>query len=711
MANHSRFLNLLTFTIFSATLTCASIVEAQQAARDAQVCGVINTSSGDRLELKEGVSLSHEDFEKVSLMKLKGAEFFPDTKRNCAIKICGFTSYADRPPQISNTSLIGSWSDYADCKIFTAFDTKAPSAIYNDKFNASSVSCGCNKGIANCLFNCFERPIYWNENDCAYLYQETFCRNCYFNSISILKNGGFTTDNTHHIRSVIVRDNCTLTQDITGLNKIWRFQNVSTVFQHNSTRTANNIMSGFLDHPEIFHCSCDGSPPVPLPNNQNHTELFIIYVLAGVAAAMSIASIALAILLRKSKSKSDNGCENGCENDGENGGENGGEKGLENGRENWRENGLQDIDYSQIEKAPLDPKFEIPKSLFQSDSKRLGEGQFGTVVRGKLYIAIKSVKASTEHNSFAALQQEIKIMSLLSAHENVVRFFGFCNEKISIGQLDLIMELCINGSLLVHLREMICPQLKKGLNRVMQLRKRQNALKTVDGYTDEEPLVAANNIEQEHEALELSVFQKFLQWCVEIANGMNYITSKKVVHVDLAARNILLNHTFVAKICDFGLSRKLYLKLYSRSDQENLKLPTRWIAPEILEGKVFSPKSDVWSFGVTAWEIFSLGQTPYGTPGVNLQDLRDEVRLKKVGLATDDVYEKISQCWNWVPDKRPGFEELRDFFRAQKLKTAVPVPVPQQIAVQEEAPPAVPQVNYANMPGDTDDSDSDSAPT
>ena len=97
---------------------------------------------------------------------------------------------------------------------------------------------------------------------------------------------------------------------------------------------------------------------------------------------------------------------------------------------------------------------------------------------------------------------------------------------------------------------------------------------------------------------------------------MEFLSKKNIYHGDLATRNILLDEQLVAKISDFGLSRRLYhdlsrCSLY-KEDTSALKLPMKWLALEVLKhGQVVSSKSDVWSFGILLWELFQLGAEPY----------------------------------------------------------------------------------------------------
>ena len=151
-----------------------------------------------------------------------------------------------------------------------------------------------------------------------------------------------------------------------------------------------------------------------------------------------------------------------------------------------------------------------------------------------------------------------------------------------------------------------------------------------------------------------------LCWAYQIAKGMEYLASQRVMHGDLACRNVLLGDNNVIKICDFGLAKDIY-KTDTYRKKTDGPLPVKWMAIESLQDRIFSTQSDVWSYGIVLWEIFSLGQTPY--PGMVPNELfytrlLDGYRMDRPSFCPNSIYSTMLKCWDGKPEKRPSFTKL-----------------------------------------------------
>ena len=178
-----------------------------------------------------------------------------------------------------------------------------------------------------------------------------------------------------------------------------------------------------------------------------------------------------------------------------------------------------------------------------------------------------------------------------------------------------------------------------------------------------------------------------LKFCVQIAAGMAYLASNRFIHMDLAARNCLVRANNIVKIADFGLvcqlicSRThLILLLQTRRIPEGLdhfkldktlKLPIKWMAIEAMDERKFSEKSDVWSFGITCWEVFSYGLSPYNQiKNLDVQaQVRSGMRLDRPATCPEPFYALLHRCWLTKAAARPSFHDLR----TEIVKIAQPI--------------------------------------
>jgi proto-oncogene tyrosine-protein kinase Met len=142
---------------------------------------------------------------------------------------------------------------------------------------------------------------------------------------------------------------------------------------------------------------------------------------------------------------------------------------------------------------------------------------------------------------------------------------------------------------------------------------------------------------------------------------MDYLSKRRFVHRDLAARNCLLDANLSVKIADFGLSRDIYEKDYYRV-RNVCKIPIKWMSPESIEKHIYNTKTDVWSYGVLVWELFTRGITPYLQINNDFifHHLKQGNRLRKPKYCPKIIYLILLKCWSENPKSRPSFAALSE---------------------------------------------------
>ncbi|CAJ1058791.1 vascular endothelial growth factor receptor kdr-like isoform X1 [Xyrichtys novacula] len=331
-------------------------------------------------------------------------------------------------------------------------------------------------------------------------------------------------------------------------------------------------------------------------------------------------------------------------------------------------------------------KWEFPRDRLRL-GKTLGHGAFGKVVEASAFgidklstcktVAVKMLKGGATSNERKALMSELKILIHIGHHLNVVNLLGACTKPG--GPLMMIVEFCKYGNLSNYLRskreDFIVYKSQDGkvvssgssceLSELMKRRLESVAStgsSASSGFIEDKSYCDSEEEEEESEDLYKRVLtlEDLICYSFQVAKGMEFLASRKCIHRDLAARNILLSENNVVKICDFGLARDIY-KDPDYVRKGDARLPLKWMAPEAIFDKVYTTQSDVWSFGVLMWEIFSLGASPY--PGVQIDEefccrLKEGTRMRAPEYSSSEIYQTMLDCWQGEPQERPTFTEL-----------------------------------------------------
>ncbi|XP_061380545.1 focal adhesion kinase 1 isoform X2 [Danaus plexippus] len=295
--------------------------------------------------------------------------------------------------------------------------------------------------------------------------------------------------------------------------------------------------------------------------------------------------------------------------------------------EDYAEIADDDPDYS----TPAVRDYELVRNQIELTGI-IGEGQFGDVHKGTckvsganhpslrrqlqagrgelvLPVAVKTCKMDADLDTAEKFLEEAYIMQQFS-HPHIISLVGVC----STPPIWIVMELATLGEMRAYLQ--------------------QNAHRL------------------ETCTLVLYIYQ--------LSTALSYLESKKFVHRDIAARNVLVSTPTCVKLADFGLSKMVEDKSYYKASRG--KLPIKWMAPESINFRRFTSASDVWMFGVCMWEILMLGVKPFS--GVKNNDvigkLENGERLALPPRCPPRLYSLMSHCWAYEPSQRPTAHQLKE---------------------------------------------------
>eukprot|EP00049_Salpingoeca_infusionum_P024389 m.15855 g.15855 ORF g.15855 m.15855 type:complete len:865 (+) comp6806_c0_seq1:232-2826(+) len=283
-----------------------------------------------------------------------------------------------------------------------------------------------------------------------------------------------------------------------------------------------------------------------------------------------------------------------------------------------------------IQKTPIKPR-ELDRAWVQPGHAPYVQGGFACIYKGtidatklvdvvvppsafdnkedqRLHVALKTPLKTASEESTKQFLQEAAFMAQIPHHQNIVAFYGVVTAGTP---LFLVMEWCEHSSLNVYLQSQM-------------------------DFAD-------------------TVKLKILQ---DVAGAMMFLHQQSILHCDLAARNVLMDSTFVCKLSDFGMARH-----FSHNAMSEVELPVKWCAPEVLTKRIFLPASDVWSFGILAVEVFTRGAEPWPlktTETVRLMLLCGDSIHPKLPSIDEDIYELLLTTWQEEPSDRLGFDTLYD---------------------------------------------------
>ncbi|XP_068685558.1 fibroblast growth factor receptor 3-like isoform X2 [Montipora foliosa] len=410
----------------------------------------------------------------------------------------------------------------------------------------------------------------------------------------------------------------------------------------------NAIVDGMLGELKVNASSIVGIPPVPVPTTTPPLKTApkpetgkctcsctVFVILTGILAAINIGLTAYIIWLhrrgtgRQKRAYQESSYENATENT----------PSVEMGNVEYvvRPTSPNDVQGGQY--APLNPStrsWEIPRDHVTIE-KIIGKGAFGQVAKAtanglrgmpqKTLVAVKMLKVAAPESDKKDLLSELEVMKTLKPHPHVIKLIGCVTQS---EPFLVLIEYVPYGDLLGYLRK------SRGLN---------------DTYYKDPDVKPQTSLSS----------QQLMKFAWQIADGMKYLSSRSIIHRDLAARNVLVGERETCKVTDFGMARDVQQdNIYEKKTKG--RLPVKWTAYEALMYGTYTTKSDVWSFGVLLYEIFTIGGSPYprmdGRKIANL--LQEGYRMPKPQHVDNELYKIMMSCWLEDPNARPTFLNLKD---------------------------------------------------
>ena len=389
--------------------------------------------------------------------------------------------------------------------------------------------------------------------------------------------------------------------------------------------------------------------------------------------------------------------------------------------------------------------WEFPReNLSILHNSLLGKGEFGQVYKGQAVgiipdapernvVAVKMVKDNAPLQQIRDLYDEMELMKKMQPHENILNLLGYCTKPS--GPLYLIIEFAMHGNLRSFLNS--CEEAVLKLNHQPMITRKRSRIESSSSTSSAHHLLSsrvptsahtpsdsqghfifppigsnASTLPEEyrvaharmtttplaHTVAPISTdyvnckglihMEDVQNFALQIVSGLEHLEAMNIVHCDLAARNILIAEGFVLKISDFGMARDVSEKEYYRKSPKG-RVPIKWTAPEALEEHLYTFKSDVWSFGIVLWEIFTYGHSPYPDMEIQawehfIQFLKDGNRPPLPSGCPEDIYEIMQKCWKLNPDERPSVSDLIDTFTPKCDEEALATPTSQDSCMHLE---------------------------